>query len=408
MRSATVHRGLVPLACATAIVLLAGCGGSPTVKVVTAAPKATTSGASASSAAPASPSVSASDSAQDATTPNGCVSSAVYCDTFTDKSSGWQVANETNYYVGYDPYDGGSYRMGARSDNAALTPAPFDITKASSSDNVQIDVDAIVGNTAPSSAKVGILCWYHQAKDGSNPAAFGFFAGQQSSAVILYNDQDGSAQSIASKDLPTGLTPGHVNHLTATCVQNQDGAQLQLAVNGQPVIAQNYPRTSDTYPWATGDRVGLAVAGQGSDVFFKNFGVSAASGGAPPSSASGSGPVVTAPISDAASAVTILANQAKNSGINDDGYVAEWGSDNKQIQFTGFNTPATPLAVSGIADVTSKAKNVDYVPFAVMDTSGHCSGAVLEVSGKSVTKVVPVPNVPGKCTAGSVSDAAGY
>lgn len=407
MRGISTRRFLFVAVSGTAA-LLTACGGSPTVKVVTASP--TTSAPSSSSAAPSSSAAETSATptatAENVSQTSGCPATAAYCDDFTDKNSGWTDNNATNYYQTYDSYMGGTYRMGERTDHTATADAPFDINKVSTTSSVQIDVDAVLGDSAPTSSELGIICWDQPTKDNSTTSSFAFFVGQQTASILLWDQYDGSKHDIVSKDVSTGLQPRKVNHLTAQCVQSDAGAQLQLAVNGQPVISTTYGRGTNNYAWSVANKVGLLVAGTGSDVFYKNFAVSPVSGSSSQSSSS-SGGSIAVPISDSVNAVTALVAQAKT-GM-DHGQPTAW-PNNAGLALNGSAIAATPTGISGFQAVLSKSKNTQYLAFAVMDTGGHCSGAVLEVNdaGTAVTKAIPVLTVSGKCTGSSLAEAMGY
>ncbi len=90
--------------------------------------------------------------------------------------------------------------------------------------------------------------------------------------------------------------------------------------------------------------------------------------------------------------------------------IGAWNSTG--LTFNGSAVPASPSVVSGFAFVSSKGRGVDYLAFAVADTSSHCAGGVLEASSASpptVTKATPVTVPAGtSCTGDNVATIAGY
>jgi hypothetical protein len=202
---------------------------------------------------------------------------ADYCDDFADASSGWPVENETNYFANYDPYLGGTYRMGERTTNGKTQLAPLDITTISSDYSVQVDVDAVLGKSAPTSSYMGIVCWDHHAADGSE-AGFLFFVSANSVDVTLLPDSGSGPQTLNENQGGSFVKPYPAkNHLTATCLQRTAAggveADLTLAIDGATVLHEQYAKSVKNYTWSPGPKVGLLVGGEKSDVFYDNFAV---------------------------------------------------------------------------------------------------------------------------------------
>lgn len=92
-----------------------------------------------------------------------------------------------------------------------------------------------------------------------------------------------------------------------------------------------------------------------------------------------------------------------------EGAVPAWKDAFPGVGFTGSGNLATPTKVSGFAAVYSKAKDVGYLAFAVLDIEGQCSGGVLEFddAGTSVTNAIVIGDAQ-ECSGSSVAEAAGY
>lgn len=118
------------------------------------------------------------------------------------------------------------------------------------------------------------------------------------------------------------------------------------------------------------------------------------------------------PIADAVAFRTRLLDLAKQPGAIDyevEPNVTTWQTAFPGIDFAGSAVPADPTTVSGALFVDSKTKDVSYLAFAVMDTTGKCRGGVIEANDdKTVRKVIEVFGTPAKCTGGAVSDEEGY
>lgn len=235
-----------------------------------------------SSLAPSSPATSApltSTAAPTRPSPSGaggCLPGSDYCDDFSDATSGWPVMNSAHYYANYDAHGGGTYRMGERTVNAKPQVAPFDITTISKNYGVQVDVDAVLGNKAPSTSYIGLVCWDQVL--GATESAFLFFVTADSVDVTLLPDDGGQPRTIDRNQGGNFVQPyPAANHLTATCVQKHSGggtvADLTLVVNGASVLHEQYAKSVKNYPWISGPHVGLLVGGKRSDVFYDNFAV---------------------------------------------------------------------------------------------------------------------------------------
>lgn len=278
------------IACAAAVSLAAcsssGSGvlsGSP-AQVVSTAPAAapSTSAAPVTSAVPITSAAPASTPAgSGAPGASGCVAGAKFCDEFTSHDSGWAAENTANYFAGYDPYLGGTYRMGERTDAALTEDAPFDVVDAAPDYSVQVDVDATPGSTFPSGGFLGVDCWEHAVKDGGGATSAFLLQISGSEALIgLWDDLTGKFHQIAARPAAGVLKSGATNHLTAQCLQGTDAggaaAQLSLTVNGTKVVSATYARSTKNWEWQVGNKVGLLAVGQGSDVFYDNFAITAA------------------------------------------------------------------------------------------------------------------------------------
>lgn len=77
----------------------------------------------------------------------------------------------------------------------------------------------------------------------------------------------------------------------------------------------------------------------------------------------------------------------------------------------GSGIPATSTEVSGFGFVPDKARHVQYLAFAVMDTARRCAGGDLEATaaGTQVTSARPI-TIPPKapCTGDEVAKLAGH
>ena len=228
---------------------------------------------------PSRPSTTADfPSSSSATNATDCVAGADYCDTFDDASSGWPVANPSHYFANYDPFGGGTYRMGERTDAAISEDAPFDITDAAKDYSVQVDVDATLGPGFGATNEIGIVCWEHPIEGGSGTTSAFLLELSESKATIgLWDGTDGSYHEITSASASARLSTTGSTHLTGLCLQGTANgsaqAQLSLSVNGTEVVSANYAKSVSAYAWAVGHRVGLLAIGAGSDVFYDNFAV---------------------------------------------------------------------------------------------------------------------------------------
>jgi len=280
------HRRFVLLAAGAAAVFgLTACGssGSPGGPVSIPIPSPTTSSASTSPAPATSPVTSPVTSSIVSTVTSpvtsspaadglGCPTDATYCDTF-GSSSGWPTENETNYFAGYDPYAGGSYRLGERTNATISEDAPVNVSTSDYS--VRVDVDAVRHQGMPGADNEGVICWQHPAKSGGGTAAFLFFVNTARVEIGLWDGEDGSYHTIAQKQMSVLHTDGHTpDHIAAECVQTDAGAGLAIAVNGHLVLSKEYANGTTTYEWEPSNKVGLLASGEDSDVFYDNFAIS--------------------------------------------------------------------------------------------------------------------------------------
>jgi hypothetical protein len=187
------------------------------------------------------------------------------------------VENTAHYYANYADYLGGTYRVGERTANAKTQLAPVDTTTISKSYGVQIDVDAVLGKSAPPGSYLGIVCWDHTTSSDSE-AGFLFFVTAASVDVTLLPDTGSKPRTLSSNQSGNFVMPyPATNHLTATCVQRTVSggveADLSLVVNGAAVLHEEYAKSVKNYPWSPGSRDGLMVAGAKSDAFYDNFSI---------------------------------------------------------------------------------------------------------------------------------------
>jgi hypothetical protein len=117
-------------------------------------------------------------------------------------------------------------------------------------------------------------------------------------------------------------------------------------------------------------------------------------------------PTTRGPFPDASVEVQKMLRLAKaGTRITPQGTVPAWASAN------GSGIPATPTHLSGFGFVVDKAKNIQYLSFAVKDTSGRCAGGdvLANGSGTKITGGKPI-TVPAKapCTGDEVAKLAGH
>jgi hypothetical protein len=210
--------------------------------------------------------------------PAGCVRGAAYCDTFDDPASGWQEANPSHFYAKYDRFDGGSYAMGERTNAAISEDAPYDITEAAADYSVQVDVDALPGQTFSAQDELGFACWEHPIEaGGGRTSAFLLELSERKATIGLWDGTDGSYHEITSAVAPDALSGSGWTHLTGLCLLGTSTgvpeAQLSLSVNGTEVVTANYDKTAADYDWDVGNSVGLLAIGAGSNVYYDNFAV---------------------------------------------------------------------------------------------------------------------------------------
>jgi hypothetical protein len=267
---------------AGAAVLVGGCASATTGtgSIDTSATSPSTSIGSASATPSVSPPASSSASSTPSTTVSPgaeCASGADYCDGFSSASTGWPVENTGHYYANYTDYLGGTYRMGERTGNAKTQLAPLDTTTIAKNYSVQVDVDAVLGKSAPAGSFIGIVCWDHDTSIETE-AGFLFFVTADSVDVTLLPDTGSKPRTLDRNQGGNFVKPyPATNHLTAVCLQRTTSggveADLSLTVNGAAVLHEQYANSVKNYPWTPAPRVGLLVAGEKSDVFYDNFSV---------------------------------------------------------------------------------------------------------------------------------------
>jgi hypothetical protein len=101
----------------------------------------------------------------------------------------------------------------------------------------------------------------------------------------------------------------------------------------------------------------------------------------------------------------MLALGRKGTRITPQGTVPGWASAN------GSGIPATPTHLSGFGFVADKARNIQYLSFAVRDTSGRCAGGDLQANaaGKRIIGGRPVTvRAKAPCTGDEVAKLAGH
>jgi len=233
---------------------------------------------SASVGFPSSGGSSGGNSSSGSGTPGGpqSCSGDAYCDDFSNPKSGWDEDNKPHFYANYDTYLGGTYRIGERNDATISEDAPAKASSISSKYSVQLDVDAVPGNHMQPSNAAGLVCWEHSAKDGSSSSAFLFTISGDTAEVGLWDNTDGTYHAISSQASTALKFDGSVNHISATCKQdNSTGtpqAVLSMSVNGQLAVQASYASNTSNFPWTVGDGIGVVASGNGADVFYDNFG----------------------------------------------------------------------------------------------------------------------------------------
>jgi hypothetical protein len=107
----------------------------------------------------------------------------------------------------------------------------------------------------------------------------------------------------------------------------------------------------------------------------------------------------------------LLAAAPVGSAVPNRGEMAQvWQTVVPGVRVSGSGIAATPGSISGFAFVLSKKKGLQYLAFAVLDSSGKCADGVLEASGSGdkVTAGLSPAHQPGSCSGSRVADTAGY
>lgn len=188
------------------------------------------------------------------------------------------------------------------------------------------------------------------------------------------------------------------------------GVTQVLTRNGAVIDREHPPAHQDsTYTCTPGAKLAVTSAGI-TETWTKVSGSNASQPPASSDPATTAG-AVKAPISDAVQTRDTLLAQADGSVIDSNAFPVAWHVDQASL-FAGYGFAADPRTISGgYSFVTSKAKGVDYLAFAVADTAGRCAGGLLVANSAStaVAQVNPV-TLPsgGLCRGDAVAQAAGY
>jgi hypothetical protein len=255
-----------------AVLAAAGCTSSgghrhPTVSPTSQLAAPTTSESSGATVPSVAPSMAAA---------TACAGLA-YCDDFSDTSTGWVDGSTANYLLGYSSFGGGSYHVLSRGRGVLYQEAPVDVSRFAPNDAVRIDTDVTPSASTAGDLVVGLRCWGHPARDGSQA---GFSAYVYSDRVELtVRGDNGTTIGLTTQLLPGGLlAPERRAHLALVCLQTGEAgaaeADIALALNGTTVVETTYGHASGDVPWSVGPHVGVLVGEQGGDVYFDNFGVS--------------------------------------------------------------------------------------------------------------------------------------
>lgn len=204
-----------------------------------------------------------------------------FSDSFSAQDSGWKDVDTQGYYARYDDADGGTFRVGTRTNASYAAPAPLVVGDIAPDHGIRVDVDATETEDMSDIGAYGVTCWNRPTEDGAAEAAFLLYVDHQSAYIGLWGEFSGDYVEIAKQDLGGALRAGESNHLSATCREGtgDDGkpaAELALEVNGDEVVSATYAQTGKNAAWDVGDGVGLVTAGAGADVLFDNVRVAAA------------------------------------------------------------------------------------------------------------------------------------
>lgn len=206
----------------------------------------------------------------------GCSGSDAYCEDFSSGAAGWDTGTQPHFFSAYSKYQGGTFEMGERHNAVLTVPAPYDITKAAADDSVRVDLDMILAPTTPRRAIYGASCWNHETHGGET-SAFVFYATKGGAQIVLWDDKDGTAHVLKNKAWTNVLRPApYRNKMRVLCEQRRlNGhpvAELGMSVNGS-LLTEIYSQSRKHHAWRTGDRVGLIVGLNKSDVYYDNFAV---------------------------------------------------------------------------------------------------------------------------------------
>jgi hypothetical protein len=154
---------------------------------------------------------------------------------------------------------------------------------------------------------------------------------------------------------------------------------------------------------------GCGSSGRGASPGFKSATTAGATTGTTTTLSSGGNPASPSPralIQNASDEVKKLLGVAKaGTTITPQGTIPNWDPAN------GSAIPAEPSHISGFGFVADKSKGIEYLSFAVKDTSGKCAGGdlVANAAGTKTTggKAVSVPD-KAPCTGEEVAKLAGH
>lgn len=207
----------------------------------------------------------------------GCPAGAADCATFTGSAAGWSTINTQEGFANYSTFEGGSYQIGERGQEANVALSPFKVSLVAPDYSIQLDTDVLTDSKTPTTGGPGLVCWSGRTDSGAS-TGFVFTINQRTATIGLWDSIDGSYHKIKTVSADGVLLyDNQQNHLTATCIQGtHDGgasAQLSLEVNGAPVMSAAYDQNEHDYPWKVADGVGVLAVGQQSNLFYDNFAI---------------------------------------------------------------------------------------------------------------------------------------